>query len=125
MARILVIDDEESMLAIMVRLLSIAGHDVESARDGTSGLSLLKQKDFHLVVTDLIMPGREGIETIIEIRKHNRTIPIIAISGGGKVGSNEYLPMALGIGADYAFPKPIDKEPFLAAVEECLSLRQL
>ncbi len=121
MARILVIDDDEIMNSMIVQLLSEVGYEAEGAEDGNLALKLLETKTFDLIVTDIIMPEKEGLETIVAIRKTNKTVPIIAVSGGGKLGPEQYLDMAKHFGADYAFQKPFYREPFLAAVRECLS----
>ena len=121
MAKILVIDDDEIMNGMTVQLLSEAGYEAEGAQDGDCGLKLLESKPFDLVVTDIVMPEKEGIETIIAIRNKNKTMPIIAISGGEKLGPEQYLRMAQHFGADYTFQKPFNREHFLAAVRECLS----
>ena len=121
MAKILVIDDDEIMNSMTVQLLSEAGYEAEGAHDGNCGLRMLGSKLFDLVVTDIVMPEKEGVETIIAIRSKNKTLPIIAISGGGKINSEQYLKMAQHFGADYTFQKPFNREHFLAAVRECLS----
>lgn len=121
MARILVIDDDEIMNGMIVQLLSEVGYEAEGAEDGSLGLRLLETKTFDLIVTDIIMPEKEGLETIVAIRKRDKTVPIIVVSGGGKLGPEQYLHMAKHFGADYAFQKPFYREPFLAAVRECLS----
>jgi len=121
MARILIIDDDEMMNGMIVQLLSEAGYETESATDGNLGLRLLRDNAFDLIVTDIIMPEKEGLETIAAIRKDNKGVPIIAISGGGKLGPEHYLHMAKHFGADYAFQKPFYRDPFLAAVRECLA----
>ena len=121
MAKILVIDDDEIMNSMTVQLLSEAGYEAESAHDGDLGLKILASKPFDLVVTDIVMPEKEGIETIIAIRNKSKTLPIIAISGGGKINPEQYLRMAQRFGADYTFQKPFSREHFLAAVRECLS----
>jgi DNA-binding response OmpR family regulator len=121
MASILVIDDDEIMNGMIVQLLTEAGYNAEGARDGKRGLTMLDAKPFDLIVTDIIMPEKEGIETIVAVRKKNKTLPIIAISGGGKLGPAQYLHMAQQFGADYAFQKPFNNEQFLAAVRECLA----
>jgi len=71
-------------------------------------------------VTDIVMPEKEGLETILSIRR-SRSIPIIAISGGGRNLPMNYLKAAEKFGADYAFTKPIDRKIFLEAVRECLA----
>ena len=121
MSKILVIDDDEILNGMLVQLLSQAGYEAEGALDGKLGIRLLEAKPFDLIVTDIVMPEKEGLETILDIRKLRKNIPIIAISGGGRLGPDHYLGVALAFGADYAFQKPFDTEPFLGAVRECLS----
>ena len=121
MARILVIDDDGIMNSMLVQMLKTAGYEAKGADDGKRGLKLLDAQPYDLIVTDLIMPEIEGIELIQVIRAINKTIPIIAISGGGRLHPEGYLKIAQSMGADYTFEKPIDKESFLAAVRECLA----
>ena len=121
MKKILVIDDDETVNDMIVQLLSEAGYEAESAYDGRRGLELLEAKPFDLIVTDIVMPEKEGLETIIAIRRISRTLPIIAISGGGRIDPEQYLNMAQQFGADYTFQKPFDNNAFLGAVRECLS----
>jgi DNA-binding response OmpR family regulator len=121
MARILVIDDDEIMNEMMVQLLSESGYEAEGARDGSHGMTLLDTKPFDLVITDIVMPEKDGLETILAIRGRSPAVPIIAVSGGGRIGPEQYLQLARGFGAAYVFQKPFDSAPFLAAVRECLS----
>ena len=106
---------------MIVQMLSEAEYEAEGAKDGNAGLKMLDAKLFDLVVTDIVMPEKEGLETIVAIRKRNKKVPIIAISGGGKLGPEHYLLLAQQFGADYAFQKPFNKDAFLGAVRECLS----
>lgn len=121
MAKILVLDDDESVLAMLLRWLSDAGYEAGGAGDGERGLRLLETEPYDLVVTDILMPGKEGLETIPAIRRKRKDLPIIAMSGGGSCGPQLYLEMALKLGAVYAFQKPFDREPFLKVVRGCLS----
>ena len=121
MARILVIDDDEIMNDMIVQLLSEAGYEAEGALDGSRGLKLLETQPFDLIVTDIVMPERDGLETILAIRKQSKAVPIIAVSGGGRLGPEQYLLMAREFGADYIFQKPFDAERFLEAVRACLA----
>ncbi|MEW6220182.1 MAG: response regulator [Thermodesulfobacteriota bacterium] len=116
MALILVIDDDELFRLMLVELLIRSGYQVVAARDGREGAQLFHQAAPDLVITDLIMPEREGIETIIEIRKARPEIPIIAVSGGGRNQPEDYLPLAEAMGAACTFAKPFDRRAFLAAV---------
>lgn len=121
MKKILVIDDDELMNKSIVHLLSEAGYEAQGALDGNSGLHLLKMNSFDLIVTDIVMPEKEGLETIMAIREISKTLPIIAISGGGKRGQEVYLQTAREFGANFAFQKPFNTEKFLEAVRECLA----
>ncbi len=120
MSRILVIDDDEAVNHMIRQLLTAAGHEVEDAPDGARGMRLLERGSFDLVVTDILMPEREGLETIRQIREKSKTLPVIAISGGGRMAPEQCLAMAQCFGADYTFQKPFDHEAFLGAVRECL-----
>ena len=121
MAKILVIDDDDIVNGMIVQLLSEAGYDAVGAQDGDRGLKLVETESFDMIVTDIVMPKKEGLETILELRKKNKMVPIIAISGGGKINADEYLLVAKGLGAKYTFKKPFDNKAFLNAVRVCLS----
>jgi len=123
MAAILVIDDEDLVVLMLKRLLEKAGHQVTTASNGNLGLKAFQEHNPDLVVTDLIMPEKEGIETIMELRQIQPDIKIIAISGGGGYGKPEdYLPVAKGLGADRVFSKPFDEQEFLSAIEQLTTL---
>jgi CheY-like chemotaxis protein len=91
------------------------------ACDGREALSLYKKQEFDLVVTDLIMPDKEGIETILEIRAMKRPIRILAIAGGGRVDQSMHLNLARSVGADRVLAKPFLPKDFLDVVEELLA----
>ncbi len=120
MARILVIDDEQQARTLFFNLLERAGHEAIAVGDGEEGLRLMKQQTFDLVITDLVMPGKEGIETIIDLRGQYPGVKIIAISGGGRLGPKNYLEAAAGLGADRTFAKPVKRDELLAAIDELL-----
>jgi DNA-binding response OmpR family regulator len=119
-AKILVIDDDDIVNGFVVQMLSEEGHEAAAAFNGDEGLKLMAAVPFDLVITDIIMPEKEGLETINAIRRTNRTLPIIAISGGGRISSDQYLSLAQQFGADYVFQKPFRRDAFLSAVRECL-----
>ena len=121
MKRILVIDDDEIVNDMLVQFLTEAGYEVEGVRDGVQGVQAAETKLFDLIVSDIVMPEKEGLETIIEIRGKKKNLPVIVISGGGKVTADEYLNLAKVFGADYTFKKPIELDQFLEAVRHCLS----
>jgi DNA-binding response OmpR family regulator len=108
--KILVIDDDDRIRRMVVKVLSADGHQVACAEDGAAGLAMFRQEKPDAVVTDIIMPEREGIETIVSIRKERPETKIIAISGGGRLGDIELLRMALLLGADDVIPKPFRAE---------------
>lgn len=121
MSAILVIDDDASVREVVSEMLRMEGHDVTIAENGRDAIPMLAQQQFDLVITDLIMPEKEGIETIGEIRRTDRDIPIIAISGGGRLGPGDYLQTARHIGADATLAKPFTRQELLTTIESLLS----
>jgi len=124
MAKILVFDDEPSILLMIKKMLEKAGHEVDLALNGREGMELLEINKPDLVITDIIMPEKEGLETIIELRKRYPELKIIAISGGGRFGPEGYLPGAKLLGADLVFQKPLDQKEFLEAVSKLLNEKE-
>jgi len=120
MARILIIEDDPEVRQLLQSLLVRAGHAVIEAADGREGIHLYRTNKPDLVVTDLIMPGQEGLETIVELHREFPDQKIIAISGGSRDGKDNYLKAAQLCGADRIFRKPFDNSEFLAAVGELL-----
>ena len=120
MARILVIEDEELVGFALHDTLTSVGHEVYVSRNGEEGIARLNDDPVDILVTDLIMPEKTGIETIIETRKANPSIKIIAISGGGRTRNFSFLQLAKEYGADFTLEKPIDDERLLDAVSACL-----
>jgi len=114
--RILVIDDDESVRDSLKDLLSVHGYQVAVARDGREGLEVLHRQRFDLVVTDLLMPNVDGIEIIREIRKHDASLKVLAISGGDHATHFLHLNAAQALGADDVLKKPFDEESLLAAI---------
>ncbi len=120
MARILVIDDDEQVRDMLYESLTREGYDVLRASNGEEGLSLYREEPFDLIITDLIMPKKEGIETIIELRQDFPDVKIIAISGGGHIGIKDYLHMAKIFGVQHTFAKPVAREQLLDAIRELI-----
>lgn len=120
MSKILVVDDESHVRDILQRILTGAGHDVTTAPDGNVALEMVHQSSFDVVITDLIMPEKEGIETIQELLTLEDRPKIIAMSGGGRVGPVDYLKAAESLGADASLAKPFDPERVLGIVDELL-----
>ena len=121
MPRILVIDDEQYILLMLKKMLERAGFDVDIAINGEEGLRYYHKYPADLIITDIVMPEKEGLETIRELKSHNPDIKIIAISGGGRVDSKEYLESARLFGAKQVFSKPFKQAELLKAVQEMLS----
>ena len=120
MAKILVIEDEELARYALCEALQAAGHEVDHAENGAAGIMLHKTQSYDLVITDIIMPDKEGIGAIIEILKENPMQKIIAISGGGRLGAEGYLESAAAFGAHATLAKPFSDEELINSVTACL-----
>jgi DNA-binding response OmpR family regulator len=116
MAKIYVFDDEPSILLMIKKMLEKAGYEVDIALNGKEGMELFKRNVPDLLITDIIMPEKEGLETILELRKSYPELKIIAISGGGRISPGGYLPGAKLLGANIVFEKPLDQKEFFQAV---------
>ena len=120
MARILLVDDNEELLELTALVLRGANYSVAAAANGKEALKLLADNEFDLVLTDVVMPEKEGIETIMEIRKKFPEIKIIAMSGGGAAAPEEYLVVARMLGAAKSLAKPFTGEQLLSTVSSVL-----
>lgn len=109
--RILVIDDQEAVRETVCENLTLCGYEVLGAADGDQGVrSIDENNPPHVVITDIIMPNKEGLETIMEIKKKYPSIKLIAISGGGRTKTTDFLKLADKFGADATMPKPLDMD---------------
>jgi DNA-binding response OmpR family regulator len=120
---ILLIDDDAMVRMAISRVLEMAGFGVAVAEDGFKGLKLLHAIEPKLVITDIVMPEKEGIETIIEMRAIRPDLKIIAISGGARLGSItpvNFLEVARSLGADDVIAKPFEPEELIAKVRKQL-----
>jgi len=115
--RILVVDDEPAVRQSLRWQLEGAGYAVVEAPDGRGIVALVTRERIALVVTDILMPNREGMETIAELRRACPTVPIIAISARGQ----QYLDAACGLGACHAFAKPFESAVFVQTVAQVLA----
>jgi DNA-binding response OmpR family regulator len=122
MPRILVIDDDSAIRKMLKKSLERSGYEVMAASDGQKGLDLHKETPADLIITDVIMPNKEGLETIIEFRRDFPGVKIIAISGGGEIGPEGYLKAAMAFGADKALAKPLELKELVKVVEKLLGL---
>jgi CheY-like chemotaxis protein len=120
MAHILLIDDDEAFRSMLRRTLQRLGHTVTEAADGAAALRVLRDATVDLVMTDIIMPGMEGIETIRALRRGHPQLNVIAMSGGGRIKAEGYLDDAKAFGAVRVLRKPFDGEELLAALEDAL-----
>lgn len=120
MKQLLVIDDEVSIRALLKKILEREGFKVIVASDGIEGMKLVKKESIDLVITDIIMPEKDGTEIIIELKKNFPDIPVLAMSGGGKNSSEGYLDVAKILGAKAIFNKPLDKDDLLIAINKAL-----
>lgn len=123
MAQVLIVDDDVMFLNLLRDLLEPEGYDILEATNGVEALKIFCEASVDLVVTDIVMPDKEGLQTILELQKENSAVKIIAISGGGRpLNTNEdYLTAAKEFGAAVTFSKPFQTTEFLQAVRELLS----
>ena len=121
MGRILVIDDDPAMRGSMRRILERDGHDVREAGDGAEGLRLFRAEPADVVVTDVLMPGKEGMGTIVELREEAPDVRILVVSGGGTMLGESTLSDAQALGADASLAKPFTVDQLRSAVAVLLT----
>ena len=128
MTRIIIIDDEEDIRIVLKEIFVRAGFDVDVASDGAEGMNLIRETGADLVITDIIMPGVDGVQTAYDIRMEFPNTKIIVMSGGGNAGPLDYEPSAISttsylasaeaVGADMTITKPFDREELVKAVKD-------
>ncbi|RDH85756.1 MAG: response regulator [endosymbiont of Galathealinum brachiosum] len=126
--RILIIDDEEDIRDVLQLILESVGYDVRIASNGDMAIEFQREEPADLIITDIIMPGKNGVDIITEIKKEFPDIKVIAISGGGGVQPVEYTPEAISTtaylaaaqkaGAKKIFTKPFERDDLIKAVED-------
>ncbi|MDH5572891.1 MAG: response regulator [Gammaproteobacteria bacterium] len=122
MANILIVDDETSVNTLLGNALEKEGHTIFSADNGVKGLSIYNSNNIDLVITDLVMPEKGGIEMIMDLKKQKPDIKIIAISGGGGItGRFDYLPIAQLVGASHVISKPFELSDIRSQVAQLLA----
>jgi len=119
MPNILVVDDDQNILDIVKKWLELNQHVVVTSLDGSMALKMMNNEKFDLIVTDIVMPEKEGIGLIMEIRNENSDIPIIAMSGADR-NRDAYLANAKKLGANRILRKPLDHDFFIGTVNELL-----
>jgi CheY-like chemotaxis protein len=117
MSRILVIDDEAEFRSLARRLLEAEGHEVIEAGTGNEGIAQFEAHQPDVIVTDIFMPEKSGIETILQIREKNATVRIIAVSGSSDLSSSGFLASAARAGVDQTLQKPFRLRQFFEAIE--------
>ena len=130
MMNILLIDDEKDVRESVAQVLSRAGYRVETAENAELGLAMLKGNDFDLLISDIIMPGIDGVQAIKAVREKNKNMKILAISGGGNFGLKDYKPQAItttaylqaaaDAGADSILTKPFTRAELVELVNNLL-----
>lgn len=121
MAKILIADDEPSVLEVMRRILAVDGHTVIEARDGEEALRKIRAEQPDVALIDLFMPRKEGLETIMQLRKNFPDLKIIAISGGNPTHGMSFLETAARLGAHRTMAKPFSMEEMRDAIAELLA----
>jgi DNA-binding response OmpR family regulator len=118
--RILLIDDDDLARTTVALMLEQLGYEALQANNGETGLALFREELPPLVITDLIMPIKEGIETLIEIKAERPGTRVLAISGGGRLHSRSLLTMARHLGADHTLSKPFGIRELASAIDKVL-----
>jgi CheY-like chemotaxis protein len=128
MARVLVIDDNDLVRDFLRTVLEGQGHNVVEATDGEQGVRAFAQEAVELVIWDILMPSKDGLETVRELRNRNSTVPIITMTGGPILdetildqGEIDYLRMTLAFGATQALAKPFRPAELIRLVDACLA----
>ena len=114
--RVLVVDDSADMRSSLKLLLELLGYEAETARDGAAAFELQRMRSFAVLITDIFMPGTEGMETIARFRAAWPGVRIIAMSGGGERAKRDYLSAAMQIGADATMQKPFSLSTLISAL---------
>lgn len=128
MTKVIIIDDEEDIRIVLKEIFMRDGWEVEVASNGDDGLDLIRENGADLVITDIIMPGNDGVETAYHIRMEFPHTKIIVMSGGGNIAPLDYEPAAIkttaylasaaALGADLTLTKPFDRDELIKAARE-------
>jgi DNA-binding response OmpR family regulator len=123
MASILLVEDDDELRTMLKDLLTRSGYDVSQAPDGTRVCDLHQQHRFDLVITDVVMPDIDGLAVIMELRRIDQNVRIIAMSGERQGRAEDYLRIAQKLGAQLTLVKPFSNQEFLAAVRLTLETK--
>ena len=120
MAKILIVEDDVALSQVLRAALSESGHDVMEAFDGTTASKIMKKESVDLIVADIFLPEKDGLDLIREVKRGAPEVKIIAISGGGRHDKDTYLKAAMSFGADCRIDKPFDIAELLGSIAELL-----
>lgn len=120
MKEILVIDDDSMALQLLVAFLENDDYAVTALSSGEAGIELASKKTFHLAIVDMVMPSKDGLQTILELRQVQADLPVIAISGGGVIPKERYLAVAGCLSDVETLPKPFQQRELLSCVERLI-----
>jgi YesN/AraC family two-component response regulator len=123
MSRILVADDEAPIRELLRQALEMNGYEVVEAANGVETVKLFRENQIDLVITDIIMPDKEGLESIMDLKEIDPDVKIIAMSGGGRLEPHSYLQMAAKFGAKRVFQKPLSISLLLSTIKELLETK--
>lgn len=121
MKHILLVEDDEALRTLLTRVLRRAGYEVSEAHNGNEAERILLQESIDLVVSDMLMPGKDGIELLMDVRKNRPDLKIVAMSGGGYTGTGTYLSLAKALGATRTLNKPFEGHELIALIESELA----
>jgi CheY-like chemotaxis protein len=117
---ILLVDDDDQFRTMLSEVLTNAGYQVHQASDGLQAIKYFESQPTDLVITDLVMPNKEGLELILDFKRLYSEVKIIAISGGGRNGPQDYLEAATEFGAQRVFAKPFSTKEIIEAIRQLL-----
>lgn len=118
MPKVLIIDDEEDTRSVLKDMLNMSGYDVDTAENGRQAKEFYDKTDYDAIITDIIMPEQDGFEVILDFRNKNQLDRVIAISGGRRTSSDDYLSIANHFGVSAIFSKPPNYKELMAKVDE-------
>jgi DNA-binding response OmpR family regulator len=121
MALVLIVDDDPQMLRLLTDVVELDNHDVLLAQDGALAMDFFEHQLPDLMITDILMPNKEGLELISEVREKFPKVKIIAYSGGGSSDPESYLEFASGMGADRVFSKPMPLAELREEIKDLLA----
>jgi CheY-like chemotaxis protein len=117
---ILVVDDDREIRELLEHALTLAGYEVRTATNGAEALASLTEKPVEVLITDLIMPEKDGVQLISELRKSQPQVRVVAMTGGGHISSDQYLKLARAFGAQAVLTKPFSHAELLATMAKLL-----